>query len=86
MTNGGKKYPSCVSSWRNNRAGLSTFFKYPLELRKLMYTINAIENFNSQLRKVTNNKAIFPTDLSLEKSKYLDMVTCTLLDSICSFH
>lgn len=73
----GKKYPSCVRSWRNNWAELSTFFKYPPELRKLMYTTNAIENFNRQLRKVTKNKTIFPTDFSLEKSLYLAMVNAT---------
>jgi putative transposase len=72
-----KKYPSCISSWRNNWAELSTFFKYPPEIRKLMYTTNAIENFNRQLRKVTKNKSIFPTDFSLEKSLYLAMVNAT---------
>ena len=72
-----KKYPSCISSWRNNWAELSTFFKYPQEIRKLMYTTNAIENFNRQLRKVTKNKSIFPTDFSLEKSLYLAMVNAT---------
>ena len=72
-----KKYPSCINSWRNNWAELSTFFKYPPEMRKLMYTTNAIENFNRQLRKVTKNKAIFPTDFSLEKSLYLAMANAT---------
>jgi len=43
----GKKYPSCIASWQNNWAELSTFFKYPPEIRKLMYTTNTIENFNS---------------------------------------
>ncbi|SHD78026.1 transposase (fragment) [[Clostridium] ultunense Esp] len=56
---------------------LSTFFKYPPEIRKLMYTTNTIENFNRQLRKVTKNKTIFPTDFSLEKSLYLAMVNAT---------
>jgi putative transposase len=72
-----KKYPSCVRSWQNNWAELSTFFKYPPEIRKLMYTTNAIENFNRQLRKVTKSKTIFPTDFSLEKSLYLAMVNAT---------
>ncbi len=48
-----KKYPMCVSSWRNNWAELSTYFKYPEGIRKLIYTTNAMENFNRQLRKVT---------------------------------
>lgn len=73
----GKKYPSCVRSWRNNWAELSTFFKYPPEMRKIMYTTNSIENFNRQLRKVTKSKTIFPTDFSLEKSLYLAMVNAT---------
>ena len=72
-----KKYPACVNSWKTNWAELSTFFKYPPEIRKLMYTTNAIENFNRQLRKVTKNKTIFPTDFSLEKSLYLAMVNAT---------
>lgn len=63
----GKKYPMCVSSWRNNWAELSTYFKYPEGIRKLIYTTNAMENFNRQLRKVTKNKAIFPNDYALQK-------------------
>ncbi|MDK8281164.1 MAG: IS256 family transposase [Peptoniphilus lacrimalis] len=70
----GKKYPMCVSSWRNNWAELSTYFKYPEGIRKLIYTTNAMENFNRQLRKVTKNKAIFPNDYALQKSLYLAMV------------
>ena len=50
----GKKYPSSVASWRNNWTQLSTYFKYPPEIRKIIYTTNSIENFNRQLRKVTN--------------------------------
>lgn len=69
----GKKYPSTISSWRNNWAELSTYFKYPSELRKLIYTTNSIENFNRQLRKVTKSKTIFPTDDSLFKMLYLAM-------------
>ena len=69
-----KKYPMCVNSWRNNWAELSTYFKYPEGIRKLMYTTNSIENFNRQLRKVTKNKTIFPNDYALQKSLYLAMV------------
>ena len=47
----GKKYPMCVKSWRDNWAELSTYFKYPSEIRKLIYTTNALENFNRQLAK-----------------------------------
>lgn len=70
----GKKYPMCVSSWRNNWTELSTYFKYPEGIRKLIYTTNAMENFNRQLRKVTKNKTIFPNDYALQKSLYLAMV------------
>lgn len=70
----GKKYPTCVNSWKNNWAELSTYFKYPEGIRKLIYTTNAMENFNRQLRKVTKNKAIFPNDYALQKSLYLAMV------------
>ena len=70
----GKKYPMCVSSWKNNWTELSTYFKYPEGIRKLIYTTNAMENFNRQLRKVTKNKTIFPNDYALQKSLYLAMV------------
>lgn len=70
----GKKYPMCVNSWRNNWAELATYFKYPEGIRKLIYTTNSIENFNRQLRKVTKNKTIFPSDYAIQKSLYLAMV------------
>lgn len=73
----GKKYPSSVASWRNNWSQLSTFFKYPAEIRKIIYTTNSIENFNRQLRKVTKAKTIFPTDDSLFKVLYLAMCDIT---------
>lgn len=72
-----KKYPSCVNSWRVNWPHLSTYFKYPIEVRTLIYTTNAMENFNRQLRKVTKSKSIFPTDAALTKSLYLAMVDAT---------
>lgn len=73
----GKKYPSSVASWRNNWPQLSTYFKYPQEIRKIIYTTNAIENFNRQLRKVTKSKTIFPTDDALFKILYLAMMDIT---------
>ena len=73
----GKKYPASVASWRNNWPQISTFFKYPAEIRKIIYTTNAIENFNRGLRKVTKAKAVFPTDDALFKSIYLAMVDIT---------
>ena len=64
----GSKYPKIAASWRDNWANLSTYFKYPQEVRTLIYTTNAIEGFNRQLRKVTKNKGVFPTDDSLLKN------------------
>ena len=58
----------------NNWTELSTYFKYPEGIRKLVYTTNAMENFNRQLRKVTKNNTIFPSDYVLQKSLYLEMV------------
>lgn len=73
----GKKYPKIAVSWRNNWANLSTYFKYPQEVRTLIYTTNTIEGFNRQLRKVTKNKGVFPTDDSLLKMLYLAMIDIT---------
>ncbi len=66
-----KKYPLGVKSWRSNWNELSTMFKYPPEIRKLIYTTNAIENFNRQLRKVTKTKSAFVSDDALMKLLYL---------------
>lgn len=68
-----KKYPSISKSWYENWANLSTYFKFPPVLRKLIYTTNAIEGFNRQLRKVTKSKSVFPNDESLFKMMYLAM-------------
>ena len=67
----GNKYPKIALSWRKNWPELSTYFKYPDEVRKLIYTTNTIEGYNRQLRKVTKNKGVFPTDDSLFKMLYL---------------
>lgn len=72
-----KKYPKISQSWRNNWANLSTYFKFPQALRRLIYTTNTIEGFNRQLRKVTKSKSVFPTDDSLFKMLYLAMIDIT---------
>ena len=72
-----KKYPLISKSWKDNRPNLSACFKYPQEVRRLIYTTNAIEGFNRQLRKVTKSKSVFPTDDSLFKMLYLAMVDIT---------
>ena len=72
-----KKYPKISKSWRENWANLSTYFKYPQEVRRLIYTTNTIEGFNRQLRKLTKSRSVFPTDDSLFKMLYLAMKDIT---------
>ena len=67
----GNKYSIAIRSWRNNWNELATFFKYPEEIRRIIYTTNAMESYNRQLRKVTKSKSIFPSDESLNKMLYL---------------
>jgi transposase-like protein len=67
----GKKYPNIIKSWQTHWLELATLFKYSPEIRKLIYTTNPIESFNSKLRKVTKNRSIFPTEESLFKLLYL---------------
>jgi transposase-like protein len=70
----GQRYRLVVASWRKNWAEIATFFGFPPELRRLIYTTNVIESFHRQLRKVTKGKGLFPTDEALLKMLYL--VTC----------
>jgi transposase-like protein len=67
----GKKYPHAIKTWEDNWDSLSTFFIFPDYIRKIMYTTNAIESLNSQFRKLTKTKLIFPNDESLMKMLYL---------------
>lgn len=71
------KYAMAVRSWENNWDELSTFFNYPAEIRRLIYTNNAIEGYNRQLRKVTKTKAVFPTPQAARKLLYLVNVNIT---------
>ncbi|MFC5649555.1 IS256 family transposase, partial [Paenibacillus solisilvae] len=66
-----------LRSWRQNWEELATFFKYPAEIRKIIYTTNIIESYHRQLRKVTKGKSIFPTDESLLKMLYLATMDVT---------
>jgi putative transposase len=66
-----EKYPYISKSWKSNWAELSTFFKYSPEIRKMIYTTNAIESFHRSLRKVTKNRSIFPSEDSCLKLMYL---------------
>jgi putative transposase len=67
----GRQYPYAFRSWESNWDVLSPFFKFPQEVRKIIYTTNIIEGLNRQFRKVTKTKAVFPSDTSLEKMLYL---------------
>ena len=67
----GKKYPIVIKSWRNNWDNLSTYFKYPDEIRRIIYTTNIVEGLHRQLRKVTKNKSLFPSDQALTKMIFL---------------
>ncbi|MEO5570681.1 MAG: transposase [Bacteroidia bacterium] len=62
-----EKYPYMVKSWMTNWSRLFAYFKYPKEIRRIMYTTNMIESFHSQLRKIIKTKRVFSTDQSLLK-------------------
>ncbi len=66
-----KRYPHVSASWKKNWAELSTFFKYPPEIRTLIYTTNLIESLHRKIRKVDKNKSSFPNEQSLFKLVYL---------------
>jgi transposase-like protein len=67
----GEAYPPIVQSWRRNWARIIPFFDYPPEIRKVIYTTNAIESVNMSLRKITKNRGSFPSDEALLKLFYL---------------
>ncbi|RYF89148.1 MAG: IS256 family transposase [Chitinophagaceae bacterium] len=67
----GKKYPMVIASWEQNWPKLATYFKYPIGIRKLVYTTNTIEGYHRQVRKVTKNKGVFTNDMALLKLVYL---------------
>ena len=69
----GSKYPYATRSWRMNWDELTAFFDFPVEIRKIIYTTNLIENLNGKIRKYTKNKLSFPTDDALKKSVYLSI-------------
>lgn len=66
-----KTYGAVIDSWYNNWDKLSTYFSFSKEIRKIIYTTNALEGFNRQLRKFTKIRTVFPTDDSLRKALFL---------------
>ncbi len=73
----GDLYPRVIKTWRDNWSELTTFYELPVEMRRLVYTTNAIESFNRGLRKYTKNRVQFPSVQSLEKHLYLAMLRIT---------
>jgi len=71
------KYPYAVKSWKDNWDELTIFFDFPIEIRKIIYTTNLIENLNGKIRKYTKNKLSFPTDDAVQKSVYLALREAT---------
>ncbi|MFN3640489.1 MAG: IS256 family transposase [Flavobacterium sp.] len=68
-----EKYPYSVKSWIQNQDELTLFLNFPIEIRKIMYTTNIIENLNRNIRKITSNKTMYPTDQAVIKSVYLSI-------------
>ncbi|KKY06824.1 IS256 family transposase, partial [Xanthomonas phaseoli] len=71
------QYPPISQSWRRNWSRLIPFFDYPPEIRKVIYTTNAIESVNMSLRKLTKNRGAFPSDEALMKLFYLALRNIT---------
>ena len=67
----GEQYPVVIRSWQDNWDKLSEYFQYTPVIRKLIYTTNTVEGYHRQIRKVTKNKGVFPSDTALEKLVYL---------------
>lgn len=67
----GNKYKYAIESWRNNWSNLTSYFAFPLEIRKMMYTTNIIENLNRGIRKYTKTKVQFPDDNAAQKAVFL---------------
>lgn len=73
----GSKYGYAIKSWRTNWDELTVFFDFPLEIRKIIYTTNLIENLNGKIRKYTKNKMSFPSDEAVLKSTFLAIQEAT---------
>lgn len=73
-TKWGNKYPHSIQSWRRNWQELTVFYDYPPAIRKIIYTTNVIESFNSMVRRQTAKRTIFPSDDAIFKSIYLSLI------------
>ena len=72
-----EKYPNSMSSWYRNRGVLTPIFKFSLEVRKVIYTTNAIESLNSTYKKLNRQKTVYPSDKALLKVLYLSTMEAT---------
>lgn len=72
--NGGGKYPCAILSRRNNWDDLTVFFQFPLEIRKIIYITNLIENLNGKIRKYIKSELSFPSDDAVKKTVYLSLM------------
>ncbi|WP_410521180.1 transposase [Candidatus Tisiphia endosymbiont of Ditula angustiorana] len=65
------KYPVIFDMWQRSWSGIAPFFGFPEDIRKAIYTTNAIESTNRQIRKIIKNKGVFPDDKSIQKIIFL---------------
>lgn len=72
-----EKYPNSMKSWRQNWDAISPIFKFSAEVRKVIYTINAIESLNATYRKLNRQRTVFPSDTALLKALYLSTFEAT---------
>jgi len=75
----GKKYPIVIKFWRNKWDNLSNYFKYPEQIRKVIYTTNIIESVHRQFRKLTKTKGAFPNENSLLKLLYMGILLLAVM-------
>lgn len=73
----GEKYPNSMKSWRQNWDAISPIFKFSAEVRKVIYTTNAIESLNITYRKLSRQRSVFPSDTALLKALYLSTFEAT---------
>ena len=71
------KYPVISDIWQRNWSGIIPLFAFPDEIRRVIYTTNAIESINRQIRKIINNKGVFPDDKSILKIVFLALKNAT---------
>ena len=71
------KYPNSMKSWKQNWDAISPIFKFSAEVRKVIYTTNAIESLNATYRKLNRQRSVFPSDTALLKALYLSTFEAT---------